>query len=80
LFGPKPLKASNAVLPPWLFSRWAAGQSIWARGAVPFFKLFASAEGADIGDAINGEDPVEMIDFMLKELGEVSLGTGADCL
>ncbi|MFZ1158450.1 MAG: hypothetical protein WAO10_11765 [Candidatus Sulfotelmatobacter sp.] len=44
------------------------------------FEFFAGADGFYIGDAVDGEDAIEVIDFVLQEFGEVAVVSGAEFL
>src|SRR5258708_36602856 len=51
---------------------------VWTRVAVAFFEFFAGADGFEIDDSVDGQDPVEMIDFVLQEFGEIAVVAGVE--
>jgi hypothetical protein len=44
---------------------------------VPPFELLARTHRSNIGNPIYGENPIEMINFVLKQLRQVSIVAGA---
>src|SRR3984957_16141433 len=46
--------------------------------AMALFEFFAGADGSHVGHAIDGEDAVEVIDFVLQQFGEIVRFCGAD--
>src|SRR5580692_6145881 len=48
------------------------------RAGVPvmLFEFLAGADGFRIDDAVDGEDAVEVVDFMLQEFGEIAVVSG----
>src|SRR5258706_5461085 len=55
---------------------WSGG--VRAALAIAFFEFFAGANSLDVGDAVNGEDAVEMIDFMLQEFRQAAVVAGPE--
>jgi len=49
---------------------------VWAGVAVTLFEFFAGADGFRIDDAVDGQDAVEVIDFVLQEFGEIAVVPG----
>src|SRR5258706_16000564 len=39
--------------------------------AIASFEFFAGAKSLDVGDAVNGEDAIEVVDFMLQEFRKI---------
>ncbi|HXR14700.1 MAG TPA: hypothetical protein VN777_00715 [Terriglobales bacterium] len=37
------------------------------------FEFFEPAECPDVGDSVNGEDGIELADFMLQDFGEITV-------
>src|ERR1700682_1601532 len=53
---------------------WRGG--VWAGVPISLFELLAGAETLHVNDAIDGEDAVEVIDFVLQEFGEIAIVSG----
>src|SRR5580658_9372412 len=51
---------------------------IRASGAVAGFEFFAGAEGFNVDEAVDGQDAVEVVDFVLQEFREVAVVSGAE--
>jgi hypothetical protein len=56
------------------------GNPIRARRAIALFEFFAGAEGFEVDDAVDGEDAIEVVDFVLQEFGEIAIIVGAEFL
>ena len=56
------------------------GNRVRAHRAIALFELFAGAEGFEVGDAVDGEDAIEVVDFVLQEFGEIAIVAGAEFL
>src|ERR1700733_7103570 len=50
---------------------WSNG--IRAALAISFFEFFAGAKRFEVDDAVDGQNAVEMVDFMLQEFGEIAI-------
>jgi hypothetical protein len=48
-----------------------------ARGAMTLFKFFPRAKSFDVVDTVDGQDAVEMVDFVLQEFGKIAVIAGA---
>src|ERR1700733_10721750 len=46
--------------------------------AIALFEFFTSADGFDIGDAVDGQDAIEVVDLVLQEFGKIALISGFD--
>src|SRR5271155_3652000 len=55
---------------------WNSG--VRAALAIPLLELFAGAESPDVDDAVDREDAVEVVDFVLQKFGEVAVVPGTE--